>query len=100
MVPAAELRIYRSLESFPDEERERWERRLLAGDRGARYVDAPTAPGVGFVAPAGDGVRVLVDEGRTFISPDNGRLVLLAGILANAAARPFDDAIEIGRAHV
>lgn len=93
MFPAAELRIYRSLESFPDEERERWERRLLAGDRVARYVDAPTAPGVGFVAPAGDGVRVLVDEGRTFISPDNGRLVLLAGILANAAARPFEDAI-------
>ena len=93
MVPAAELRIYRSLDSFDEAERARLRRRLAKGDRAPRYVDAPTAPGVGFLAPAGDGLRAIVDEGQTFVSPDHGRLVLLAGILANAYARPFEEEI-------
>ena len=66
---------------------------LFRSDRAPRYVDAPTAPGVGFLAPAGDGLRAIVDEGQTFVSPDHGRLVLLAGILANAYARPFEEEI-------
>ena len=93
MVPAAELRIYRSLDSFDEAERARLRRHLAKCDRAPRYVDAPTAPGVGFLAPAGDGLRAIVDEGQTFVSPDHGRLVLLAGILANAYARPFEEEI-------
>lgn len=91
MVPAAELRIYRALSSFEPEERERWERAVVRGARGPRLVDFPTAPGVGFLAPEGDVARILVDEGEPFVSPEHGDLVLLAGIVANAMARPFDE---------
>lgn len=94
MVPAAELRIYRSLESLPAEERERWERFLMGTRRGPRFVDLPTAPGVGFLAPSGEDARVLVDDGTVLVSPEHGRLVLLAGLIANAAVGPAEGEVD------
>lgn len=96
MVPAAELRVYQPLESFPAEEQARWERYIVAGaphDVRARYVDLATPAGLGFVSPAGeDGAHVKVLDGAYFVCPERTRLRVLAGMLAFRDAVPFEGA--------
>jgi hypothetical protein len=96
MVPAAELRVYQPLESFPAEEQARWERYIVAGAPHpvrARYRDLGTPAGLGFVHPSGeDGAHVKVVDGAYFVCPERTRLRVLAGLLAFADAMPFDGA--------
>ncbi|MFM7718168.1 MAG: hypothetical protein ACKO8G_01550 [Actinomycetota bacterium] len=84
MIPSAELRLYQPLHAFPAEERESWERWLVAGGHLAArtYRDLPTGPGLGIVAGSGDGARVLLEDGTMFVSPDRTRMQVLAGMLA------------------
>lgn len=94
VVPSAELRIYQPLHAFPRDEQAKWERWLVAGRHRARrgLRDLETAPGVGFLIPARDGARAIVEDGTTFISPDGMHLQVLAGVLAVLEAPPFDGA--------
>lgn len=95
MIPSAELRVYRPIDSFLPEEQARWERWLIEGRRyraRARYRQVVTAPGVGFMAPAGEGASVRIVDGRTYLAPDLARLRSLAAMLSIAEAEPFDGA--------
>lgn len=96
MVPAAELRVYQPLESFPAPEQARWERYIVAGAPHpvrARYRDLGTAAGLGFLHPSGeDGAHVKVVDGAYFVCPERTRLRVMAGLLAFAAASPFEGA--------
>jgi hypothetical protein len=94
MVPAAELRVYQPLESFPVEEQVRWERHIVAGaPRAVRpgYVDRPTPAGLGFLLPSGDDeAHVKVVDGAYYVCPERTRLRVLAGLLAFHDSAPFD----------
>jgi hypothetical protein len=96
MVPAAELRVYQPLASFPAEEQAGWERYILAGApvaARARYVDLATPSGLGFVHETGDeGAHVKVVDGAYYVCPWRTRMRVLAGLLAFHEAAPFDGA--------
>lgn len=96
MVPVAELRVYQPLEAFPAAEQAEWERYIVAGaprPLRPRYADRATPQGLGFLMPSGeDGAFVKVVEGAYFVCPDRTRLRSLAGLLAFAAASPFESA--------
>lgn len=94
MVPSAELRIYQPLHAFPRDEQVRWERWLVSGRNGrpVGHRDLETATGVGFLVPARDGARVIVEDGSTFVSPDGMHLQVLAGVLAVLEDPPFEGA--------
>mgnify|MGYP006272224371 CR=1 FL=1 len=91
MIPSAELRLFEPLHAFPAAERERWERWLVAGGHlgPTRHRDLPTAPGVGFLVAAGDGARVLVADGTTYLSPDRAGHQVLDAILTAREEPPF-----------
>ena len=94
MVPAAELRVYQPLDSFPREEQPEWERYIVAGAPRPvrpRYADLVTPDRLGFIHRAGDeGAYVKVVEGSYYVCPWRTRMRVLAGLLAFAQARPFD----------
>jgi hypothetical protein len=94
VVPAAELRVYQPLESFPAEERAEWERYLVAGAPRPirpRFTDRATPAGLGFLIPAGeDGASVKVVDGSYFVCPNRTRMRSLAGLLAFAESAPFE----------
>lgn len=95
MIPSAELRVYQPLDTFPPDQQVVWERWLVDSRRyrsRARYRQFETAPGLGFLAQAGEGASVRVVRGRTYLSPDRTRLRTLAGMLATAAGEPFEGA--------
>jgi hypothetical protein len=96
VVPAAELRVYQPLASFPMHEQPRWERFILAGAPGSlvpRYEDVATPAGLGFLcASDDDGAYVKVRDGAYYVCPFRTRMRVLAGLLAFREAEPFDDA--------
>lgn len=96
VVPAAELRVYQPLESFPAEEQAHWERHIVAGSPRAvrhRYADLSTPSGLGFLTPGGEeGAHVKVVEGAYFVCPERTRMRALAGLLAFHDAAPFESA--------
>jgi hypothetical protein len=96
VVPVAELRVFQPLEAYPPAEQAEWERYLVAGaprSLHARYADHATAHGLGFLMPSGeDGALVKFVDGAYFVCPDRTRLRSLAGLLAFAAAAPFESA--------
>jgi len=96
VVPAAELRVYQPLASFPIEEQARWERFILAGAPGAfvpRYRDLATPAGLGFLcATDEDQAHVKVLDGAYYVCPWRTRMRVLAGLLAFRDAEPFDGA--------
>jgi hypothetical protein len=96
VVPAAELRVYQPLASFPADEQAHWERHIVAGAPHpvrARFADLSTPAGLGFLVPRGEErAHVKVVEGAYFVCPERTRMRSLAGLLAFHAAAPFESA--------
>lgn len=95
MVPSAFLRVYQPLDAFERDEQLRWERYLLErrrlGDPIRRYADRPTTGELGVLAPAGgEHADVILDEGRTYLSPWRLRMRVLAAMLAFRETRPME----------
>ena len=96
MVPAAELRVYQPLVTYPAEEQAQWERYIVAGAPHAvrpRYADLAAPTGLGFLHPTEhDGAHVKVVDGAYYVCPERTRLRVLAGVLAFRDAAPFEGA--------
>lgn len=89
MIPCAYLRVFRPLESFPDGERARWERYIVAGAEPPRhlrvYREEAAAPrgGVGLLAAEeADHADIRLVDGRYYVCPWRTRLRVLASILS------------------
>ena len=97
MIPCAYLRVFRPLDTFPEEERGRWERYILEGGpppvRRPVYRDE-TAVGdrhVGLLASAdGEHAEIRLIDGRYYVCPWRTRLRVLAGILSLRETAPQD----------
>ena len=98
MIPCAYLRIFRPLESYPDDERAEWERYIVSGGR-----TAPIRPIYREEALFGDGMLGLIAsedgggqadirlvDGVYFICPWRTRLRVLASILSLRESAPFE----------
>jgi hypothetical protein len=96
VVPAAELRVYQPLASFPAEEQAHWERHIVSGAPHPirpRYADLATPAGLGFLIPSGlEGAHVKLVDGHYFVCPERTRMRSLAGLLAFHDAAPFESA--------
>jgi hypothetical protein len=97
VIPSAYLRVFRPLETFPDEERGRWERYILSGGappRGRpvyRHESPVPGAGVGLLAPAdGDDADVRLADERYYVCPWRTRARVLTGILALRESVPPD----------
>lgn len=97
MIPCAYLRVFRPLETFPDDERARWERYILSGGPrvGARpvYREESSGPGgpVGLLAVAdGDDAEIRLVDGTYYLCPWRTRLRVLAGIISFRESTPED----------
>lgn len=95
MIPSAYLRVFRPLDSFPPDERGRWERFIAEG--GAPpvlrpvYRDGPTQKQrhVGLLASAeGEFADVRMVDGIQYVCPWRTRLRILAGILSLRESAP------------
>jgi hypothetical protein len=98
VIPCAYLRVFRPLETFPDDERSEWERYIVAGGRAApiRPVyrqEAQFGDGrLGLIASDDGGERadIRLVEGRYFVCPWRTRLRVLASILSLRESAPFE----------
>lgn len=97
VIPCGYLRVYRPLETFPEEERARWERYILSGGapRTPRPVyrhEAVTPDGsVGLLATAqGEQADIRLVDGKYFVCPWRLRLRILSGILTLRDSVPAD----------
>jgi hypothetical protein len=88
VIPCAYLRVYRPLDSFPEDERSKWERYILSGVRPARgrtvYRDEPLDGGLfGFLTPENDEhADVRLVESRYYVCPWQTRVRVMASMLS------------------
>src|SRR5438105_5521546 len=94
MVPCAYLRVYQRTEAFGASERARWDRYLSEGRRAPeqpRFVDRPTARGLGLLVMADDEhAEVLELDGITYVSPRSAQMRVLAAIISFHETEPID----------
>jgi hypothetical protein len=88
VIPCAYLRVYRPLDSFPEDERSKWERYILSGVRPGRgraaYRDEPLNGGVfGFLTPdSEEHADVRLVESRYFVCPWQTKVRVMASMLS------------------
>jgi hypothetical protein len=94
VIPCAYLRVFRPLDTFPDEERGRWERYILEGGappvRRPVYRDeAGAGDHVGLLSSAeGEYADVRLIDSRYYVCPWRTRLRVLAGIISLRETSP------------
>ena len=89
MFPVAHLRVFQPLDGFSGDERDHWERYIVAGghSRPARpvYRERTTAPegSLGLLSSAeGDHADVILEDGRYYVCPWRTRVRMLASLLS------------------
>jgi hypothetical protein len=97
VIPSAYLRVFRPLETFPEDERAKWERYIVRGGPpvGVRPVyreeSAARYGPVGLLAVAdADEAEIRLVDGRYFLCPWRTRLRVLAGIISFRESAPED----------
>ena len=97
MFPCAYLRVFQPLEAFPAEERNHWERYIVAGGhskpRRPVYRQRPTVPEgrLGLLSPAdGDHADVRFEDGTYYVCPWRTKIRLLASLLSLRESTPPD----------
>jgi hypothetical protein len=97
MFPCAYLRVFQPLEAFPAEERNHWERYIVAGGhsrpRTPVYRERPTVPEgrLGLLSPAdGDHADVRLEDGTYYVCPWRTKIRLLASLLSLRESTPPD----------
>lgn len=94
VIPCAYLRVFRPLDTFPDDERAEWERFILSGGAPPSirpvYRDEPAGDRhVGLLASAeGEFADVREIDGRQYVCPWRTRLRILAGMLSLRESAP------------
>ncbi len=97
VIPCAYLRVFRPLDTYPEEERSHWERYIVAG--GATRPVRPVyreeslgrGPHVGLLASAeGDEADIRLVDGSYYICPWRTRLRILASILSLRESAPAE----------
>src|SRR5437870_12538064 len=86
MVPCAYLRVFQRTEAFGANERTIWDLYLREARRAPeqpRFVDRPTARGLGLLVMADDEhAYVLELDGITYVSPRSAQMRVLAAIIS------------------
>ena len=97
VIPCAYLRVFRPLETFPDDERSTWERYIVSGGEPApprpTYREEALAGGgwLGLIASDdGDEADIRLVDGRYFVCPWRTRLRVLASILSFRESAPVE----------